>query len=723
MKRKFLWATVVSLTFFLLLIGALLLMLHKKGLFTYPDLTRLEDPRQSSIVYDEDGTALKEFCTYCREVISLNEMGVFPKVAVAAEDRHFWSFWRKRSAVDLLAIPRCLWKNFEARRVVQGCSTITQQVARIIFEEEELQRERETKKLSDQSWRKIREVYLATILQWRLQPERILELYLNTIYCGSGRYGVKSCSRFYFEKDPQDITRDEAAMIVGLFRSPTLSPFTRPHEARELRSRVLEQLLRGRVITSDDKTVLEKKSLPERQTKDGCVSAPHFTEFIRRQIVAENRFVDQGLKVHTALVSSWQQAACQGLRQTLNEMKKRNPELQSDLWGSALVMDLRNGQIKVWVQEPSFKENEFLLDQIVRHTGSAFKPFFYAAWIEKGGCLSEGDEGCNYYLLDDSYSMRGGKSGLYIPMGAGRPRHYLQNFPYEGLPRYIGLAPALRMITESRNVGTESGVYGVYGSRVPAGQRIHKEELMALAMRLGINFPVMDPDTARQNGIALIGPNSWGIPVNSVDPGLTLAIGSVDVSLLQMVQALAALVSGILVDPYAVEEVYDSSGKLLKIAKTETPNEVLDEYVRLSVLRGLRATVELPHGTGSRAKKELPFQVCGKTGTATNYGGETTDNWFIGCTPHYVMGIWIGREKKLLLKTTIQNGKKIQETGGRNALPVFIATMKTIYKEMEPESFPEVTSPQRPFRPSDYPEPEAEDDDLPLPENENNNAY
>jgi membrane carboxypeptidase/penicillin-binding protein len=124
------------------------------------------------------------------------------------------------------------------------------------------------------------------------------------------------------------------------------------------------------------------------------------------------------------------------------------------------------------------------------------------------------------------------------------------------------------------------------------------------------------------------------------------------------------------------------------------------------MIRGLRATVAFPHGTGKQAKKELDFPVMGKTGTATNQAGDTTDNWFIGCTPSFCMAVWIGREQKLPMTSYDANGKEIQETGGKNALPVFIKTMKAMYEAMPKEQFPEMTDPTQPFRPSEKKETE-----------------
>ena len=196
--------------------------------------------------------------------------------------------------------------------------------------------------------------------------------------------------------------------------------------------------------------------------------------------------------------------------------------------------------------------------------------------------------------------------------------------------------------------------------------------------------------------------NKLGVTLPEVDPGLTVAIGSIDVSLYEMVRAWIVMIGGRIVEPYAVEEILDAKGKSIEAAELKETEIILAPDISFAITRGLRATVELPHGTGNRANEELVkklgVHVMGKTGTATDAEGETTDNWFVGCTPSYCMGIWIGRDKKLPMKTTVVDGQPIQETGGRNALPVFIKTMQKIYETEPKDIFSEATDPKKPFK-------------------------
>jgi len=337
------------------------------------------------------------------------------------------------------------------------------------------------------------------------------------------------------------------------------------------------------------------------------------------------------------------------------------------------VIDVKTGAIRVWVQEPEFSENEFdLIMQARRQAGSAFKAIFYGKLIERGWrfrCDDEGDGPCKLYDFEPkivgSVNKKSSYSGVWVPMGRGKDPHPIQNFPYEGIPRYRGIISPQVALAESRNAATESAVRGTFGSIAQPFWQIDIEgELEDFAKRIGIT--------------------------SKIDPSLTTPIGSTEVTLLEMTRALAIYARGCRrLNEYTIEGIKDASGKPLEWHKPEEPTAACDEKTYLQMIRGLRGVVELPHGTASQAKRELSFQLFGKTGTATNNRGDATDNWFIGCTPSFCMGVWIGREKKLPL------GEK--ETGGKNALPVFIATIKAIYQDREKEIFPDATDPMKPF--------------------------
>src|SRR5574337_1811985 len=282
-----------------------LLALYLNGFFAWPDFSRIQDRRETSMLYAEDGAVLREYCTYCREIASLDEMGYFPKLAVLVEDK---GFERRLTPVSSRGVLRALWQDLKTLSLQQGGSTITQQVARILFAEEELRHEQERKTLSAKLWRKGREFWFSMLLEGHVDRNKILELYLNHVFCGHGRYGVKACSQYYFRKEPADLSIAEVAMMIGTWRTPQYSPFINPEEALRLRGRVLDQLAGERVITRAQADEWQKLPLPQRQERDQC-RALHAGEFVRRRIIQTTRLVDQGLKVHTSINCGWQRAA------------------------------------------------------------------------------------------------------------------------------------------------------------------------------------------------------------------------------------------------------------------------------------------------------------------------------------------------------------------------------------------------------------------------------
>src|SRR5574337_517015 len=282
-----------------------LLALYLNGFFAWPDFSRVQDRRETSMLYAEDGEVLREYCTYCREIARLDEMGHFPKLAVLAEDK---AFEKRLTPVSGRGVMRALWQDLKTLSLQQGGSTITQQVARILFAEEELRHEQERKTLSAKLWRKGREFWFSMLLEGHVDRNKILELYLNHVFCGHGRYGVKACSQYYFRKEPADLSIAEVAMMIGTWRTPQYSPFINPEEALRLRGRVLDQLAGERVITRAQADEWQKLPLPQRQERDQC-RALHAAEFVRRRIIQTTRLVDQGLKVHTSINCGWQRAA------------------------------------------------------------------------------------------------------------------------------------------------------------------------------------------------------------------------------------------------------------------------------------------------------------------------------------------------------------------------------------------------------------------------------
>lgn len=738
--------------------GAGIYYLYREGFFETPDISKLNDRRSMSVFIDERGERIRETCEYCRELSTLEEMGHFPEFAVAVEDKNFKNRWMP---YDWKGFIRAALANLKAGEAREGSSTITMQVARNTFLEKELAWQKTAPTPEGRTkakwWRKSREAWVSAWLEFKIGKEnrwKILEVYLNTFYCGGNTYGVLACSRKTWGKAPKELNEAEVAWILGLVRSPrfwTLAEKDKT-EATALRNRVLAQLTEERKINWSQKEEFEKYPLPEnpaKHEKDPC-KATHAAELARIKVAERTTVADAGLEIHLPLNCEWNRVAAWAMEESMAAMKTRNPEIANDLWGLAMAIDARNGDIKVFTQNPDFSQNQFRADQIKRHAGSAAKPFGTLAALTHGLRLSCDDEGTDRCNLNDSSNL-----SILIKTGKGYERKYFQNFPYEGLRRYLGTAEPLLCLAESRNACFLSMIKGISGG---VGF-LHKDDLTETLLRLKIRLPVTKGTDILSEELAA----RMQIKREFLDPGHSGVIGSFDVSAKEMAEAWAAFYGENMPESRIVDKVVDDTEELIefppqfhgnilaniwietqkeetrraevsrlaKISKnksrrtiylsvlrqmtfdeadlaTRAPREA--EKISHALIRGLRATVEFEHGTAKLARlgsekrgiPKLDFQIACKTGTATNQHGDTTDNWIACRTVSHVMVVWIGRKNNLPMKTIIINPetgaqKEYQETGGGNALPVLIKTFAKIYETYPREKFPDETDPLKPF--------------------------
>jgi len=320
-----------------------------------------------------DSTILQQQGPASREQLKLSKI---PKPLVqafiASEDRRFYN----HHGVDYQGIVRAFVNNMRSRNLGEGGSTITQQLARILF----LNQERTL-------GRKFKEISLAQKIEQKLTKEQILERYLNLVYLGSGAYGVADASWVYFSKPVNKLTLAEMSTIAGLAPAPSLySPAVNPQAALRRRNLVLQRMEEDGVITSqvaraaiNAPTVL-KPSLPKRLQ----VEAPYFTTYIQQELpkyISPERIEAGGLTIETTLNPKWQKAAETAVKNTVAQ----NGHWQHFEEASLVSIDPRNGEIKAMVGGKNFQVNQFnRVTQAQRQPGSTFKGFVYAAAIASG---------------------------------------------------------------------------------------------------------------------------------------------------------------------------------------------------------------------------------------------------------------------------------------------------------------------------------------------------
>ncbi|MEC4894316.1 MAG: PBP1A family penicillin-binding protein, partial [Oscillatoria sp. PMC 1050.18] len=336
-----------------------------------------------------DGAVLQEIGPITHEKLAIDEIPEQVQNAfIASEDRNF----REHGGVDYGSLIRASLSNTKSGEVVEGGSTITQQLARLIY----LDQERT-------AWRKAREIRIAQKIENNYEKDEILERYLNLIYLGSGAYGVGDAAWVYFSKSVDDLTLAETATLAGIAPAPSeFSPFENPELAKQRRDEVLRRMAKEGTISqaaaeSAIASPLEtKRNKPKRLQRQ----APYFTEYVQKElkkIVPEEALQAGGVVVETTLNNDWQKQAEKAIAETIAE----NGESLAFEQAALVAIDPRNGGIKAMVGGSDFSKNQYnRVTQAQRQPGSTFKTFVYATAIAAGFSPNQGFMNAKY-VVDD----------------------------------------------------------------------------------------------------------------------------------------------------------------------------------------------------------------------------------------------------------------------------------------------------------------------------------
>jgi len=345
--------TFILITFLFCLVlavvgGSILYYMLAKEL---PSIAALKDYRPSiaTRVYADNNELIDEFFLEDRKVIKITDVPKFVIQAfVAAEDARFY----QHSGFDLQSMIRALFKNIEAGRIVQGGSTITQQVAKALY----LSPER-------RYLRKIKEAILAYKIDRYLSKDEIMNLYLNHIYLGHGTYGIEAASQAYFGKSARHLTLPEASLLAGLPKAPSsYSPFLHLDKARQRQAYVLDRMEEDEYITGEEKEAALSAPIKLRSVRPKDKIAPYFIENIRRYIqekYGSDVLYKEGLEVYTTLNINMQTAARDAVERGLLELEAREGYEKGLAQGALLCMDARTGAVRAMVGGRDFKKSEF----------------------------------------------------------------------------------------------------------------------------------------------------------------------------------------------------------------------------------------------------------------------------------------------------------------------------------------------------------------------------
>jgi len=628
------------ITIFAISLGAITALMAGGILWLQRDLpspTRLEtiEPTIGTTVYARDGRVLHEFFRENRVMVDIDEISPhFVDAIIATEDREFREHW----GVDITAIVRAALRNVRAGRVVQGASTITQQLARSLFLTPEVS-----------LTRKFKEALLAMRIEQTYSKDRILELYLNQIYFGDGAHGVEAAALNLFDKHAADLTLPEAALLAGLPKNPGgYSPRRHPERATLRRSLVLSMMVEDGAITSGESAAADSAGLGVVPKKEGPRLGAYFIEHVRRDVIARygaESLYSGGLKIYTTIDLDLQALAEEQLENRLVRLEndygfdfKRGDYFDPDtttyipyVQGALFAVDVSSGGILSMVGGRDFVDSPFNRStQAPRQPGSGFKPFLYTAAIDNG--FSPADT-----LLD---------APLVVP-GAGPP------LVLEGTD------PPIEEPTDWLPENYSREYHGSVRLRYAL-----KRSINIPAVKLGV---LLGPRTVAEYA-AEMGISTPMAPVYS------LPLGSAEVRLIDMVKAYGVLANqGIRLEPYAVERIEDRSGRVLEEHEGRS-REVVSPQTAYVVSSMLESVIQ--SGTGWAARGlGFAHPAAGKTGT-TN---DCTDAWFVGFTPHIACGVWVGFDDRRSL------GERM--TGARVALPIWTEFMKGAHANLPKEPF------------------------------------
>jgi len=615
-----------------------------------PPLSLLEDYEPSLVteIYSRNNEIVDELYIEKRKFVHLKDIPVdLQNAIIAVEDTDFFRHW----GINIKGIIRAMWKNIRAGRIVQGGSTLTQQLAKVMF----LTRERTLK-------RKIKELLLAILLEERYSKQEILEFYLNQIYFGKGAYGVEQAAKVYFNKSVKDLNLAECALLAGLPRAPArYSPFKNLPRAYRRRAIVLKRMRKLGFISEEEEKEARATPIvvvpPSERQKIGA----YFVEEIRKYLEEKygyNMMYKAGLKVYTTMDLKIQEIAERVLNESLDkfdeeklkEIKRKLEKgievpfgiieeideegnkiekVEVKVQGAVIVMDPKSGEILAIVGGRNFRESKFnRAFQARRQPGSSFKLFTYTCAIDKGYTVVS--------KLDDT------------------PRAYI----YE-----MGKWKLLSKTTDLSDVGPEI-LTRIDPDKIWIPQnytnKYRGETLLFDALRRSVNVCAVDL-------IMRIGPlevlkyaRSMGI-TSPIAPTPSLTLGGYEVTLLEMVKAYACIANrGVKTEPFFISRIEDNEGNILEV-NTTREQRVISEKTAYIVLWLLQQVCK--NGTGWYTKY-LGRPRAGKTGTTNMF----TDAWFIGFTPQLICGVWVGYDKKYTL------GKR--KSGGVVAAPIWTKIMK-----------------------------------------------
>ncbi len=575
-----------------------------------------------------------------REIVQLNEVSPIARKAVLAiEDSTFY----EHGALNFSSLFRALVENARAGAVVQGGSTITQQLVKNTLGLDP----------NDKSFtRKFQELALALRVEQKYSKDQILSLYLNQVYLGHGIYGIGTAAEYYFHEHAAQLTLPQAALLAGMFRAPGYyDPVARPRKSILRRNDVMNRMMAlGWISTArGERAKLTPLGLAKNLDAFTLPKPPFLVDYLREQIVEDpngwysalgatpkarqQALVEGGLKIVSTLDPQWQRDA----QKVANEPWARWPEpppggAQADL--GLVSLDVRTGAIRTMLSGRHYKQDQINTVTTPHQPGSSFKPFVLAAAFEQG------------------IPPTARYSGVQGPIDD--PRCETNGQPWEVINAEGTSLGDLDLYT-----ATADSVNAVFAHLI---LDVGPENVVSMAQRMGVRSPLL--------------------------PFCSLATGSEGVTPLDEAAGYQTLANGGRhCEPFAVQEI--AKGDQILYEHTPDCQEVIPRPLANLVTDLLKGVVS--HGTAAAvfASGWGPWPIVGKTGTADLNKAV----WYTGYTRQVVTSVWVGSQGKSY-ELHDQYGSPLY--GSSIAAPIWKAFMLEVLKGYRPIEFPQANLPQVP---------------------------
>lgn len=688
-KSVFIWFQKINLTLFALLI--LLFILIKVGLFGYmPDLDEIKNPNNvlATNVYSSDYELLGSYYIQNRTEVRYDQLSPWlVKALIATEDKRFLS----HCGIDLKGILRAVL--FLGRD--GGASTITQQTAKNLFYEN-----RDQNKFQ-RMIQKLKEQVIAIQLERNFSKEEIIALYFNTVSFNNNAYGVKTAAKTYFNKSQSKLNVEEASMLVGMLKGPSLyNPKRNPKTSLNRRNTVIELLLEQNLLTSSQSDSIKKRpiKLDFRGNRKDEGLATYFrdqlfldlkkwTETHRKPDGSKYSINTDGLQVHTTINYKMQQYAEEAVNNHLKKVQStffkewhgKEPWKASGERSNPKLIDklIKKTEIYKELVAKGLSEKEIQKELTIK------KPMTIFTWDGDRDTMFSIYDSLKYYAqqLQTGFLVLDPRDGAVKAWVGGADFTYSMNDHIRlGTKRQVGstMKPFLYGAAMDKGWTPESTVpYScptAFNGWCPKGTGRWAEGTQ-VSLREGLKY---SDNLVAAQVMEYVGPENLVAMarrlnvVSKLDAVPSLALGVSDISVIEMAGAYTAFANkGIYSKPYYITRITDKDGHILDEFFPQRSN-VLSEKTVFQVQSMMRGVVSGGTASALISQYGLKMPIAGKTGTTQS----NTDAWFVGFTPELLGVVWVGCDEPSSRFATTSSGQ-----GSKAAMPIWASFFKKAYND------------------------------------------